>query len=155
QYRDMMTRLRTFPSREVSTELLVAVRDQLRGEEAQAAADRELAESLRALADKVSSPVRDAWKKPLLEMAQALSEAPDAVRDRFVAWRKAEADPRVGDEARFALAVSGYVAGADAAVTDLETASTYWKARGLVRDYLAGRDAQARTLALESLEALR
>ena len=34
--------------------------------------------------------------------------------------------------------MSGFVVGADAAVTDLEAASTYWKARGLVREYLAG-----------------
>jgi hypothetical protein len=154
QYRDALVRLRTFPTKDVSSQLLVAVRDQLRGEETQAAADRALAESLRGLAERLPAPVQDAWRKPLLEVIQALGEAPDAVRDRFSAWKKAEAEATAGDGARFALALSGYVVGADAAVTDPEVAATYWKARGLVRDYLAGRDPAARTLALEQLEAL-
>jgi acetyl esterase/lipase len=154
QYRDALTRLRTFPSKDVSSELLVAVRDQLRGEETQAAADRALAESLRGLAERLPGSVQDAWRKPLLEVVQALSEAPDAIRDRFSAWKKAEAEATAGDTARFALALSGYVVGADGAVSDMETAANYWKARGLVREYLASRDPAARTQALEQLEAL-
>ncbi len=154
QFHDVMTRLKTFPTRETPAELLVAIRDQLRGDEVQAAADKETAESLGALAERLSSPVQAAWRKPLLEVVQALTEAPDAVRDRLSAWMKAQAESSGGDSARFALAMSGFVAGAEAAVTDLEAASTYWKARGLVREYLAGHDAGAQTLALEKLEAL-
>jgi dienelactone hydrolase len=154
QYRDVLARLRTFPSRDVSNDLLVAVRDQLRAAEAQAAADKDLADSLRGLADRLSDPVRGAWRKPLVEVLQALNEAPDAVRDRLSAWQKAQAEGAVGDPARFALAMSGYVAGADAAVGDLETASTYWKARDLVHEYLAGRDSLARNLVVEKIQAL-
>ena len=154
QYHDVMTRLKTFPTRETPTELLVAIREQLRGEEVQAAADRDLAVSLRELADRLSSPEQPAWRKPLLEVVQALSEAPDAVRDRLAAWLKAQAESSGNDTARFALAMSGFVAGADAAVTDLEAASTYWKARGLVREYLSSHDAAVRNVTVEKLEAL-
>jgi pimeloyl-ACP methyl ester carboxylesterase len=154
QYQDVLTRLRTFPTKETPTEMLVAIRDQLRGEEGQAAADKETAESLRALAERLPSPVQATWRQPLLEVVQALGDAPDAVRDRLSAWMKAQADPSAADSARFALALSGFVVGADAAVTDLETASTYWKARALVREYLSGHDASTRTLAVEKLEAL-
>ena len=119
-----MVRLRTFPTRDVSSDVLVAVRDQLRHEEAQAAADKALAASLRGLAEGVPSGARMAWRKPLVEVLQALAEAPDAVRDRFVAWQKAKLEPGTTDEARFALAMSGFVVGADAAVPDLEAAAT-------------------------------
>ena len=91
QYHDVMTRLRTFPTKETPVEMLVAIRDQLRGDEVQAAADKETAESLRALADRLSNPTQAAWRKPLLEVVQALTEAPDAVRDRLSAWQKAQA----------------------------------------------------------------
>jgi pimeloyl-ACP methyl ester carboxylesterase len=154
QYREALTRLRTFPSKDISSELLVAVRDQLRGEETQAVADKGLADSLRGLYDRLPASVQDEWRKPLLEVVRALDEAPDVVRDRLSAWKKAEAEASAGDTARFALALSGYVVGAEAAVTDLEAAASYWKARDLVREYLRSRDPTARTLALEQLEAL-
>ena len=54
---------------------------------------------------------RGFWKEPLVEVSKAIDEAPDAVRDRFAAWRKARSEPGVTDEAQFALAMSGYVAG--------------------------------------------
>ncbi len=155
QYREVMTRLRTFPGRDVSSELLVSIRDQLRGEETQAAADKDLAASLRAQADRLSNPAQAAWRKPLLEVVQALSEAPDAVRDRLTAWKKAEAEGTAGDTARFALALSGFIVGADAAVNDLETASSYWKARALVQEYLSSHDAATRNITVEKLEALQ
>ena len=50
--------------------------------------------------------------------------------------------------------MSGFVVGTEGAVADLETAATLWKARDLVRDYLASRDAAARADLLEKLEAL-
>jgi hypothetical protein len=155
QFRDVMVRLRTFPTRDVSSDVLVAVRDQLRHEAAQASADKALAASLRGLAEGVPGGSRMAWRKPLVEVVQALAEAPDAVRDRFVASQKAQLEPGTTDEARFALAMSGFVVGSDAAVPNLETAALYWKARDLVRDYLAGHDEAARGDALRRLDALK
>jgi pimeloyl-ACP methyl ester carboxylesterase len=154
QPRDVLHRLRTFPGKDVSSELLVAIRDQLRGEETQAAADKALADSLRGMADRLPASIQDAWRQPLVEVVQALTKGADAVRDRLAAWKKAEAEGTGRDAEHFALAMSGYVAGADAAVADLEAASNEWKARGLVREYLGGRDPAARNLALEQLEAL-
>jgi pimeloyl-ACP methyl ester carboxylesterase len=154
QYRDVLERLRTFPTRDTAPDLVVAIREKLRNEEAQAAADKDLAGSLRGLADRLSNPIRDAWQKALLEVIQALGEAPDAVRDRLSAWQKAQAAGTGDDAARFALAMSGYIVGADAAVTDLEAASNYWKARDLVQEYLSSRNPVARSLAVEKLGAL-
>ena len=83
-----------------------------------------------------------------------LAEAPEAVRDRFGAWEAAKVEANQTDESRFALAMSGFVVGIEGAVADLEAASTFWKARDLVRDYLASRDAAARAYLLGRLEAL-
>jgi dienelactone hydrolase len=153
QPRWVRERLATFPSKDVSSELLVEVRDQIRRDEAQAASDQALADELRALAERLPSERRAAWKAPLLEALKALAEAPDAVRDRFVAWQKAKAESAATDEARFALAMSGYAAGADAAVADLDHAALVWKVRDLARGYLAGREAEARARDLEQLES--
>jgi pimeloyl-ACP methyl ester carboxylesterase len=154
QPREVLRRLKTFPNQDVSSELLIEVRDQLRRDEAQAAADVALADSLRKLADRLPSTTRKKWKQPLLEMLKALNEAPDAVRDRFDAWRKAEADGGKNDDEQFALALSGFVIGADAAVTDLATALSCWNARDLVHDYLAGGDDATRAEALAKLQAV-
>ncbi|MGE5756287.1 MAG: alpha/beta hydrolase, partial [Planctomycetaceae bacterium] len=132
QPRDVLARLKTFPTRDVSSELLAEIRDQLHAEEIRAGADKELAEALRALADRLPSAARAAWEGRLIEVLRALAEAPDAVRDRFVAWQKARASGGRPDEALFALAMSGYVVGAGAAVEDLEPAATLWSARDLV-----------------------
>src|SRR5262249_17937230 len=91
-------------------------------------------------------------KGPLLEVLQALKDAPDAVRDRFVAWQKAKAEAPKPAEAQFALAMSGYVVGADAAVDDLATAQTLWAMRDQVHGYLASRDEPTRPGLLKKLE---
>jgi pimeloyl-ACP methyl ester carboxylesterase len=154
QFREVDVRLRSFPVEEVDPGLLVSVRDLLRAEENQAASDKELAASLLRLNDRLSMTAQDAWRKPVLEVVRALGQAPDAVRDRLSAWQKASAEATASDEAQFALALSGYVAGADAAVPEPELAALYWKARDLTRDYLSGHDPGARGLAAEQLQAL-
>ena len=149
-----MTRLKTFPTKDVPSDVLLAVRDQLRHDEAQASADKALAATLCGLSEGLPSGTRAAWRKPLVEVVQALSEAPDAVRERFLASERAKLETGTTDEARFALAMSGYVVGAEAAVPDLETAALYWMARDLVRDYLISRNEAARAEALDRLETL-
>jgi pimeloyl-ACP methyl ester carboxylesterase len=154
QFRDVRNRLKAFPSKDVSADLLVEIRDQLRHDDAQAAADQSMADDLKSLGERLAESKRAKWKRPLLEVLRALTEAPDAVRDRFVAWQKARADTGTTDEARFALAMSGYVVGPDAAVPDLASAAVYWKLRDLVHSYLSSHDAAARSESLLQLEAL-
>lgn len=154
QYQTVAARLHSFPTKEVASDVLVQIRDQIRTDEAQAAADRSLARELRGLAERIPSDDQKAWRKPLAEALLALNEAPDAVRDRFVAWQKAKDDPSSSDEARFALAMTGFVVGADAAVPDLEMAVNLWKARDLVHDYLALADPAARASTLAQLESI-
>lgn len=154
QYQAVAAGLRAFPTKDVSSDLLVQVRDQIRTDDAQAAADRALAAELGALAERIADKKQKTWKKPLAEVLQVLNEAPDAVRDRFVAWQKAKDDSALDDEARFALAMSGYVVGGDAAVPDLEMAANLWNARNLLHDYLSSLEPVARARTIEQLESL-
>ncbi|MDR3633655.1 MAG: alpha/beta hydrolase, partial [Isosphaeraceae bacterium] len=90
RFHEVEHRLKTFPGKDVAPELLADVRDQLRQDDEQAAADIALAASLRKLSERLPESTRKEWARPLLEVLRALKEAPDAVRDRFTAWRKAE-----------------------------------------------------------------
>lgn len=154
QPREVSALLKTFPTRDISSDLFAQVRELQRTDEAQVAADKGLADDLHALADRLPKSSHAAWKTPMLEALQALKEAPDAVRDRFVAWQKAKAGAAGAPETLFALAMSGYVVGADAATADLESARKLWETRDRVRDYLAERDPAARADLLARLEAM-
>ena len=81
----------------------------------------------------MTSDARAPWQKRMGEVLKAIDEAPDAVRGRFAAWQKIKSDPSKNDEARFALAMSGYVAGQDEAVADLAAADVLWLARAFLR----------------------
>ena len=131
--------LKTFPTKDVSADLLVQVREQLqRNDEAQAAADKALADDLRALAERLPKPIqKPPGRSRSLEVAQGADRGPRR-RPRPVR-RLAEGQGRSAakpTEAQFALAMSGYVVGADAAVDDLEAAATLWTVRDQVREYL-------------------
>jgi len=155
QYHHVADLLKSFKEKGIPTELLVEVREIERRDEQQRAADQTLAAELRQLANRLPSSSRAFWKDPLAEALKAIEQAPDAVRDRFTAWRRAQLDPSVKDEARFALAMSGYVVGHELAVPELKSAETFWKGRDLVQEYLAGADPTLRSdqaVKLESLE---
>jgi pimeloyl-ACP methyl ester carboxylesterase len=156
QPKEVLSRLRAFPTKDVAADVLQAVRKELQEAEAQAAADVKLAESLRALAEKLPEPVRKSWQKPLTEILKALDEAPDAVRDRLTTWQEAEksGSGSLLPETRFALALSGYAVGADAAVSNLKDAETLWKARDLVQSFLASPNSNDRRPLIESIQAV-
>ena len=146
--------LKSFDDAAISTELQIEVRDIARREEDQRQADLAIKNDLRRAELKLAPAVHAVWKDRLAEIQVALSQAPDAVRDRLAAWRKAKAEGTGSDEAQFALAMSGYVVDQDAAVPDLEQADELWQARGLIREYLTTRDEYAREEIVARLDDL-
>jgi len=133
-----LSRLRALPTAGLPRDILDDARDQIRKDDDRAVADRLLADSLRDLAEKLSEVDRKGWKPRLAEVLEALARAPDAVRARLDAL--ARADSSASPEARFALAMSGWVVGPDAAVDTLAAASALWDARRSVLKYLSGRE---------------
>jgi pimeloyl-ACP methyl ester carboxylesterase len=154
QYQRVANLVKTFNEKGIPTELLVEVREIQRRDMQQRAADQGMAAELRKLADKLPSAAQGPWKEPLVEVLKAIDLASDAVRDRLAAWRKAKSQPGLTPEAQFALAMSGYVAGHELASPDLKAALTLWKARELVRDYVAGTEPAARSQQAAQLDAL-
>lgn len=151
---EALAKLRSFPTEGAAPEVLVEVRNLLNQTEAQAAEDKALAEAIRRAWDELPSEAHTAGRTWLVEMLQALTEAPDAVRGRFGPFKKAQADTSTTPEARAALALSGFVAGAEGAVTDLKTAEALWKARDALHDYLASNSEADRTTLLGVLQEL-
>ena len=153
QYKDASALLKTFPEKDVPADLISQVDELRRVGIARANADTALADDLRGLSEKLPEATRKAWKKPIIETLKALKEAPEAVRDRFLAWQKVRDEGAKTPRALFALAMSGYVVGPDAAVEDLDVALTLWTMRDQVQLYLASRDGPSREALLSSLES--
>jgi pimeloyl-ACP methyl ester carboxylesterase len=154
QYHKADELLKSLTEKELASEFLVGVRDLIRKGDETRFADRALAGEVPKLAAELPETAREFWKKPVLEVLQAMKEAPDAVRGRLDALRTSAATPNVKSEERFALAMSGYVAGSETATNDLNAAETLWKARDLLQDYLSSHDPSLRDERLESLNAL-
>jgi pimeloyl-ACP methyl ester carboxylesterase len=154
QYHRMAGLLKSFKEKGIPTELQVEAREIERHLEQAHAADVALAADLSKLAARLPTSERAFWKWPLVEVLKALEEAPETVRDRFAAFRKARTGPGASEGAQFALAMSGYVAGHEFAVAELKGAQTLWNARGLIRDYLTAALPAARSENAASLDAL-
>ncbi|MDG3004302.1 PHB depolymerase family esterase [Paludisphaera mucosa] len=144
QFKAAAALLKTFDDKEIGTELQIEARDLARRDEDQRQADLAVGNELRRVELKLAPQVHAAWKGRLAEVHRALAEAPDAVRDRLAAWRKAKAEATASDEAEFALAMSGYVAGQDSAVPDLAAAGVLWQARDEIAAYLTSADDTSR-----------
>ncbi|MDB6085432.1 MAG: hypothetical protein JWN43_3313, partial [Gammaproteobacteria bacterium] len=112
--------------------------------------DRLQADSLRDLAEKLTEADHKTWKGRLAEVLEVLANAPDAARPRLEAL--ARADTSAPPEARFALAMSGWVVGPEAAVDDLKKAAELWRARDIVSGYLAAHDESARPVLMGDLQ---
>jgi pimeloyl-ACP methyl ester carboxylesterase len=154
QYRQASSMLRSFTEKEASTELFLEIREAIRREDEQRATDLALAADLAKLEGKLPFVERASWKKRIAEAQKAIGQAPDAVRDRFLAWGKARAGSGTNDMGQFALAMSGYVVGSDFAVSDLASTEMLWQARDLVHAYLAEAAATGRENILAKLEEL-
>jgi pimeloyl-ACP methyl ester carboxylesterase len=154
QFQAVSRLLKTFDEKGINTPLQLEVREIARRDAHERASDKALGVELRKMAAGLSSAARGFWRKPMAEVLKALDEAPDAVRTRFSALEKARSEPATTNEARFALAMSGYVVGQDAAVSDLEGAAALWEARDAAQDYLTGTDVSARSSFAAKLESI-
>ena len=153
QPRDVAARLRAFATRGTPADVAVAVRTQLDELKSAEADDHALADDLQRAAAELSPDLQKETRPALAEILRTLTEAPDAARPRLAPFRKADADPAQKPYARFALALSGWALGPDAAVADLPAAEVFWEARGHVLAYLRSRDEPGRVDALAALQS--
>ena len=146
-------KLRTFPTEGMPADVVATVKDQLRKDATRGAADKLLALDIQKAAE---AGKLDANEKPrIVAMLDALAEAPDALRVRFEAFEKGQAEGAKPD-VLFALALSGFFAGSDSAVSDLKAAVAIAKAHDLAYAYLSSDEAAVadRTAALDAIRSL-
>lgn len=151
QPRAVAAKLKSFPLDGMPADIVASVRDQVRKDDGRSSTDRALADAVRRAAEEAKIEA----KPRILEMLEGLAEAPDAVRERFEAFEKGQAEgAKPGD--LYALALSGWIAGADSAVKDPKDAEAIAKARDLARQYLASAEdgGAGRSSALEALRAI-
>ncbi len=150
QPRKVLAGLKAFPAKDVSPEILSDVQELLSKDEDQAEADRALVGLVQMLADELIPKVSEGWSLAIVEVLGALTDAPDAVRNRVEGMNKPEAKtiPQ-----KFALAMSGWVIGADLAVSDLAKAKKLWELRGLVTTLVNSANDAERARALALLQA--
>jgi pimeloyl-ACP methyl ester carboxylesterase len=153
QYQRVAELEKSFNEKGIPTQLLVEVREIERHDLQQRTSDRAMAADLRKLVDQLPSATRNSWKEFVDEVFTAIETAPDAVRDRLAAWRKAIAQ-KAASQSQFALAMSGFVAGHELAAPELKTADVLWKARQIVRDYLTTDEQGVRAERKAQLEEL-
>ena len=145
--------VKSFNEKGIPTQLVVEVREIERRDAQQRSADQANGIDLHKLVDRLSSETQTSWKERIAEVLQAIEGAPESVRDRLAAWRKAMAKTPV-PQSQFALVMSGFVAGHELAAPELKTAEMLWKARELVRDYLSAGDPTLRAERLAQLDEL-
>lgn len=147
--------LRRFGADGVGETIREEVRQALAMQEAQDAADRSLAREVRKAAEGISNSAREDFRGPVLEMLRDLTEAPDAVRDRFEAFLHPPEGDASTAEARFARALSGWIGGADLVTSDLAAAGVLRDARLALQKYLSSSDAAERSSLLGEIKGLQ
>ncbi len=126
--------LRRFPAEGVGGEVLQGVREMLHEQETHQARRQETIKQLKALNTRVRDTIQRENLKPILiEMAAEIG--PNTL-DRMAAFLQNADDPQTPDTEKLALAISGWLLGADQATVKLETAVSAYRVRGLIRDYL-------------------
>ena len=153
QFKRAAELLKTFSEKGVPTELQLEAREIQRQDAQQHTADLGLAEEIRKLSSGLPAASRKFWKDPVAEVTRALGNAPDAVRDRFAAWRKVKSEPGTPDQASFALAMSSYLAGPENGTRELAAAEVMWKARTSC-SYCAGAEPASASEHVAALAAL-
>ena len=118
---------------------MIEVRDLIRRKDEQHTADPATAVDLRRLEGKLSGKDRGAWKPRVAEVMKALEQAPEAIRERFAAWKKAMSAPGPPRKASSPWRCPGFVVGSEAATSDLEGRRCLWQARDLVANTSAAR----------------
>jgi pimeloyl-ACP methyl ester carboxylesterase len=119
----------------VPADIAAAARNRSTLLQARTRENRELADAIQRAGAELTADERAGVEPRLLEILHGLDAAPDVARGRLEPFRKAE--PSLAAGRRLALALSGWVAGAENAQDEPTWADALWEARGLVARYLS------------------
>ncbi len=136
QHRLVCAALKRFPVEGVGGDVLQGVREMMQDYETRAARRREVVKQLRALAARLPDTVSKENLKPILD--EIAAEINENTLDRLAAFLQTASNPNTPDTEKLALAVSGWLLGADGATDKLPVAISAYKVRRLIRQYLNG-----------------
>jgi predicted esterase len=128
--------LNKFPAEGVGGEILQPVREMIQDYQTRETRRREVVKQLNALAARLKDTIAKENLKPILDEIAA-EIGPDTL-GRMAAFLQSADDQQTPDAEKLALAVSGWLLGADAATPKLSAAISAYKVRGLIGDYLHG-----------------
>ncbi len=127
-------KLGKFPSEGVGGEILQGVREMIQEYDTREARRQDVIKHLTALSGRVPDSVAKENLKPIL--AEIAAEINYNTLDRMAAFLQNADDKEMADTQKVALAISGWLLGADAATVDLSTALAAYRVRRLIREYL-------------------
>lgn len=152
QPKEVARLLKTFPTTDVPPEMVEQARNALQEDASQNTADRQLAADVREAAEALPEADRNALRPATLEMLRDLDEAPGALRDRFAPFSTSTGP---NPAARYARALSGWIAGPESVTESLDDARALLAVQGAIQTYLASPDPIDRANALDSLRVLQ
>ena len=129
-------KLKRFPTEDVGGDILQGVREMIQQYEVGEARRQDVIRQLRALSARIPDTIQRDNLKPILD--EIAAEIGPNTLDRMAAFLQNADDPETPDTEKLALAVSGWLLGADAATVELSTAISAYKVRGLILEYLSG-----------------
>lgn len=127
--------LKKFPAEGVGGDILQGVRELTQDYEKREARREEVVKQLRLLAERLKDTIAKENLKTILD--EIAAELSLNTLDRMAAFLQCAADPQTPDTEKLALAVSGWLLGADASTDKLPVAISAYKVRGLIRQYLS------------------
>lgn len=133
--------LQQFPTDDVSGEVLQGVREMIQQYDVREERRRAVGKQIRALAKRIQDTIAKENLKPIIDEIE--SDINLNTIDRMAAFLQ-NADKQTPDAEQLALAVSGWVLGADGATEKLTDAITAYRVRNWVREYLRGKNAAER-----------
>ncbi|MFZ1934667.1 MAG: tetratricopeptide repeat protein [Thermoguttaceae bacterium] len=136
QHQLVYAALKRFPVEGVGGDVLQGVREMMQDYETRAARRLEVVKQLRALAGRLQDTISKENLKPIL--AEIAAEIDENTLDRLAAFLQTASNPQTPDSEKLALAVSGWLLGADGATDELPVAISAYKVRRMIRQYLNG-----------------
>jgi predicted esterase len=134
QHRLVAARLERFPAEGVGGEILQGVRDMIQNYATREARRLDVVKHLKALSARIPDTIQRENLKPILDEMQA--EIGHNTLDRMAAFLQNADDAQAPDTEKVALAISGWLLGADAATEKLPVAISAYRVRRLIREYL-------------------
>ncbi|GIW99403.1 MAG: peptidase [Pirellulaceae bacterium] len=142
--------LGSFPVEALPLETQIKLEDEVRRIQERLVLLAQIAEALKQAAAQLPEPDQQVIA-PIID--EILADLSLETVDRLADFQRLRNDPSLAVENKVALAISGWLLGANAGVDNFAVVKSMARVRDLVREYLSGADAPRRTQILDQLRS--